>query len=324
MSTDLALFVLNASREYGLRVAQRLGQPPAAHEEREFEDGEHKSRPLESVRGRDAYIIQALYGDSASSVNDKLCRLLFFIAALRDAAARSVTAVIPYLCYARKDRRTQSRDPVTTRYVATLFEAVGVDRVLTLDVHNLAAYQNAFRCQTEHLEAKDLFVEHFGSLVGAEEVSVVAPDAGGIKRAEAFRLALSTRLNRLIEPVVLEKRRVSGEVSGERLMGDVAGRTAIILDDLISSGTTLRLAALACRAAGAKRVHAAATHGLFSARAPRMLGDGVIDSLVVTDTVSGSESASALPITVLDTSALVAEAVKRLHGNGSLSDLTSR
>ena len=111
-----------------------------------------------NVRGRDVYVIQSLYGDPKQSVNDKLVRLLFFLGALRDASAGHLTAIIPYLAYARKDRKSKVRDPVTTRYVATLFEAVGTDCVVTLDVHNLAAFQNAFRCRTEHLEAVALFV----------------------------------------------------------------------------------------------------------------------------------------------------------------------
>ena len=174
----------------------RLGIALADHEEREFEDGEHKSRPLTNVRGRDVYVLQSLYGDAKQSVNDKLCRLLFFIGALKDASAARVTAVVPYLGYARKDRRSKARDPVTTRYVAMLFEAVGTDCVLTLDVHNLAAYQNAFRCRTEHLEANPLFIAHLLPLLRDAQVSVVSPDAGGIKRADAFRQRLSAALKR--------------------------------------------------------------------------------------------------------------------------------
>ena len=157
----MTLFVLNSSRTFGEQVSLRLALEPGLHEEREFEDGEHKARPLISVRGKNAFVIQSLYADHQQSGNDKLCRLLFFIGALKDAAAARVTAVVPYLAYARKDRKTKPRDPVTTRYVAALFEAVGTDAVMTLDVHNLAAFQNAFRCRTEHLEANMLFVEHF-------------------------------------------------------------------------------------------------------------------------------------------------------------------
>ncbi len=193
---DLRLFALDAGREFGLRVAQRLGIQLSEHEEREFEDGEHKARPLVNVRGRDIYVVQSLYGDPRQSVNDKLCRLLFFIGALADAAAGRVTAVVPYLCYARKDRKTKPRDPVTSRYVAALFEAVATDCIVTLDVHNLAAYQNAFRCRTEHLEAKMLFVQHLTPLLADAPVAVVSPDVGGIKRADAFREALGRALGR--------------------------------------------------------------------------------------------------------------------------------
>ena len=125
--TGLILFALHASHDFGQRVSDALGIPLAPHEEREFEDGEQKARPLISVRGADVYVLHSLYGDSVQSGNDKLLRLLFFIGALKDAAAARITAVVPYLAYARKDRKSKPRDPVTTRYVASLFEAVGTD-----------------------------------------------------------------------------------------------------------------------------------------------------------------------------------------------------
>jgi ribose-phosphate pyrophosphokinase len=186
----MVLFALNSSRDFGEQVSARLGIPLSRHEEREFEDGEHKARSLENVRGKDVFVIQSLHGDSTQSVNDKFCRLLFFIGSLRDASAGRVTAVVPYLCYARKDRKTKSRDPVTTRYVAALFEAVGVDAAVTLDVHNLAAWQNAWRTPTDHLEARKLFVDYFVPLVGGHDVVVVSPDAGTtlVRAAAACRL----------------------------------------------------------------------------------------------------------------------------------------
>src|SRR5262249_28338277 len=183
---------------YGGRVAARLGLALSAHEERTFEGGEYKLRPLVNVRGRAVYVIQALNGDDRYSANDKLCRLLFFIAGLKGASAAGVTAVLPYLCYARKDRKTQPRDPVTTRYIAQLFEAVGTDRVVTLDVHNLAAFQNAFRCSTDHLEARQLFVAHFADRLAGEALVVLSPDVGGMKRADAFRQALERKLGQAI------------------------------------------------------------------------------------------------------------------------------
>jgi ribose-phosphate pyrophosphokinase len=201
-SERVALFALDSSRIYGERVAQRLGIRLAEHEEREFEWGHHKSRPLQSVRGRDVYVVQSLHGDRRYSVNDKLCRLLFFLGALRDASAGRVTAMVPFLCYSRKDRKTKPRDPVTTRYVARLFEAVGVDRLATLEVHNLAAFQNAFRCPAEHLEAHGLIAEFVVGWVG-DRALVVSPDVGGIKRATRYRRALERRLGRAVSSAFL-------------------------------------------------------------------------------------------------------------------------
>ncbi|MBK8740829.1 MAG: ribose-phosphate pyrophosphokinase [Betaproteobacteria bacterium] len=317
------LFTLAGSGDFAGNVARHLGVPLAAHEEREFEDGEHKSRPLANVRGRDVFVIHSLYGEPGRSPDDKLCRLLFFIGALKDASAACVTAIVPYLAYARKDRKSQSRDPVTTRYVASLFEAVGTDRVVTLDVHNLAAFQNAFRCRTDHLEANKLFIDHFAPLVRADDVVVVSPDAGGIKRAEQFRQGLSRALGRPVAAAFAEKHRSEGVVSGELLVGDVKGRTAIIIDDMISSGTTIARTASACRQLGAKGVRAAASHGLFAANANAVLADPAVESIVVTDTVPPFRLGAALrgKVTVLDSSALFAETIRRIHGGGSIVDL---
>jgi ribose-phosphate pyrophosphokinase len=196
MTSPLMLFTLNDSQPFGEQLSQRLGIALSPHEEREFEDGEHKARPLVNVRDRDVFVVHSLYADYRHSGNDKLCRLLFFIGALKDAAAGRVTAVVPYLAYARKDRKSKPRDPVTTRYVAAMFEAVGTDAVLTMDVHNLAAYQNAFRCRTEHLEANKLFIKYFSPLLKEHDVVVVSPDAGGIKRADRFRQLLSDGLGK--------------------------------------------------------------------------------------------------------------------------------
>ena len=317
------LFALGGGGEFAGNVARHLGVPLAAHEEREFEDGEHKSRPLVNVRGRDVFVIHSLYGEPGSSPNDKLCGLLFFIGALKDASAACVTAVVPYLAYARKDRKSQARDPVTTRYVASLFEAVGADRVVTLDVHNLAAFQNAFRCRTDHLEANKLFIDHFAPLVRADDIVVVSPDAGGIKRAEQFRQGLSRALGKHIAAAFAEKHRGDDIVSGELLAGDVKGRTAIIIDDLISTGTTIARAARACRRQGARTVYAAASHGLFAANANAVLADPAVERIVVTDTVPPFRLGDELrgKVTVLDSSELFAEAIRRIHGGGSIADL---
>jgi ribose-phosphate pyrophosphokinase len=320
----LRLFALEASRDFGKAVSARLGVALSPHEEREFEDGEHKARPLVSVRGTDVYVIHSLYGETAQSANDKLVRLLFFIGALKDSAAGRVTAVVPYLAYARKDRKTKARDPVTTRHVACLFEAAGADAVVTLDVHNLAAFQNAFRCRAENLEANGLFVAHFAPLLHDAEVAVVSPDAGGIKRAEQFRNRLAEALRRPVGAAFAEKYRSAGVVSGEALVGDVDGKVAIIIDDLISAGTTIDRAARACRDHGATRVLAAASHGLFAGAANSVLAACPVEQIVVTDSVPPlrvSAAALAAKLVHVSTAALFAEAIRRLHDGGSIVEL---
>jgi ribose-phosphate pyrophosphokinase len=318
------LFALDSSRDFGVRIAERLGVPLSEHEERDFEDGEHKSRPLVNVRGKDVFVVQSLHGGPEQSVNDKLCRLLFFIGALKDASAGRITAVLPYLCYQRKDRKTKSRDPVTTRYVAALLEAVGTERVVTLDVHNLAAFQNAFRCPTDHLEARKLFVDYFAPLLRDKAVAVISPDIGGVKRAEAFRESLSKATGREATSAFLEKHRSSGVVSGEAVVGDVEGRIAVIVDDLIGTGTTMLRAAKACRSLGAQTVYVAAAHGLFVDDANRVLADEAFERVVITDTVPPFRLDPQVvrdKLVVLGAASLFAEAVNRMYTGGSIVDL---
>lgn len=321
---NVKIFALAPGQPFAEKVAEHVGIALSQYELRSFEDGEHKARPLTNVRGRDVFVIESLYGEPDRSVNEKLCQLLFFIGALNDASAMRVTAVIPYLCYARKDRKTKARDPVTTRYLAQILEAVGTQRVVTMDVHNLAAFQNAFRCHTDHLEARKLFVDHFVPLIGDQEVAVVSPDAGGVKRAEAFREALSNRTQKDITSAFMEKHRSSGEVTGEQMVGDVNNRTVIIIDDLISTGTTLWRAAQACRALGARKVYTAATHGLFIDGAEKLFADDTIDQIVVTDTVPPfrlSSDRAKDRLSVIGTAELFADAIQRVHEGGSIVDL---
>jgi ribose-phosphate pyrophosphokinase len=320
----MRIFAMDASREFGTAVSRALGVPLSEHEERAFEDGEHKARPLVSVRGEDVYVIQGLHGGPAESPNDKLCRLLFFLAAMREGGAGRVTAVVPYLAYARKDRQTKSRDPVTTRYVAQLFEAVGTDAVITLDVHNIVAFQNAFRCETHHLDTRRLFCAHIVERLGGGPLVVASPDPGGVKRAQLFRETLEAMLGRSVGSAFVEKRRSGGVVSGQLLVGDVSGATVLIVDDLISSGGTMLRAAGACRARGAKEVMALAAHGLFVGDASRVLLDEQLDITLVTDTVPPFRLDPGLlgrRVEIVSAGALFAEAIRRKHVNGSLVEL---
>lgn len=321
---DPVIFSPAADRDFGTQVCAYLHLSLSAQEEREFEDGEHKIRPLVNVRGRDVFVIQSLYSDERYSVNDRLCRLLFFLGALRDASAERVTAVVPYLCYARKDRKSKPRDPVTTRYVACLFEAIGVDRLITLEVHNLAAFQNAFRMRTDHLAAKKLFVEYFAPLLQQQEVVIVAPDSGGVKRAEDFRQALSRVLQQEIHSAFLEKYRSADVVSGTAVIGNVNNKVAIILDDLISSGTTLARAAAACQAQGARQVYAAASHGVFSRDAAENLAHPALEKIVITNSLPPfrlSLDVVQQKLIVLNAAGLFAEAIRRIHTGGSVVEL---
>lgn len=320
----LRLFCLNASAEVGAGIAAAMGMPLAAHEERDFEDGEHKSRPLDAVNGADVYVIASLHGGPQQSANDKLCRLLFFIGAIKDAGAARVTAVTPYLCYARKDRRTKPNDPVTTRYIAGMFESVGTDCIVTLEVHNPVAFENAFRCRTVALTGTPLFVEYAKQNLSDGKLAVISPDAGGMKRAELLREALETALGRPVGNGLAEKHRSAGVVSGDLFVGNVAGTTALIVDDLISTGNTLLRAARAARQAGAKHVIALVTHGLFMQGAAEVIADPTIDQVIIADAVPPfrlERPADSKKLVILPAAPLLAETITRLHEGRSLTDL---
>lgn len=324
LNQSIALFAPSASVAFGVRVAAALEVPLSLHEEREFTGGEYKMRPLDSVRGRSVHVVQSLFGDTLGSANDRLCQLLFFIGVLKDAGAKRVTACVTYLAYARQDRRAEARDPVTTRYIAQLFEAVRADRMLALDVHNPAAFDNAFRCETVHLEAAALFVQHFAAKSVGHEYTVASPDIGGVKRARHFQELLQTAIGRTVHFALMDKKRSQGVISGTLFAGDVAGRCVIIFDDLISSGTTVLRAVEACRRAGAARVDVAATHASFAAEARRLFDTNGPDSVVVTDSVSLGESFSAHlngSLTVLEVAPLFAEGIRGLEQDEPPSEL---
>jgi ribose-phosphate pyrophosphokinase len=322
------LFVLSESRDLGRAIAAATGAEPAPLEERRFERGEFKLRPLVSVRDRDVVVIQSLSAGADVPIAERFVRLLFLLAGLRDAGARQRIACVPYLAYARKDRRTQPRDPVNTRYVAELLEAAGLSRLLALDVHNPAALDNAFRVPVDHLSALPMFADHFARRLAGAPLAVVSPDVGGIKRAQLFREQLAERAAAAVDLAFVEKRRVGGVVSGGLLAGDVAGRSVIILDDLCASGGTLVRAARACRDAGANAVFAAVTHAPLHEGLEVLAAEPALDGVVITDSVgesfAGRVAASGGRLQVLSVAPLFGAALRRMREHRPLTPLLLR
>ncbi len=321
---EMVIFDLEQGQSMGRQIAELLDIPLGDYELRRFDMGEHKIRPLVNVRNRDVYVINSLFGDKRDSVNDKLCRLLFFLGALRDAAAGRITVVAPYLCYSRKDRKTKARDPVTTKYVARLFDAMGIDAFMTMDIHNLQAFQNSFRCLTEHLEGKNLFVEYFSNQLKGESIMVMSPDFGGAKRAEQFRQALEEAMENKVGFGLTEKSRSKDIVKGDKVTGEIEGKSIILIDDLISSGGTLFRAAETCQQRGAKAVYAVATHGTFSQDAHLNLDQKAFKEIVITDTISHLSLDPELvqkKIKVISAAPLLAKAILCIHTGDSIVNL---
>ncbi len=324
--TESLLFALGESRALAADIAAILRLPLAPLEERSFEEGEFKLRPLVSVRDRPVFVVQTLAGTAEIPVAQRLLRLLFLLFGLRDAGASRITALVPYLTFARKDRRTQPRDPVNARYVAELLEATGLHRLVALDVHNPAALDNAFRIPVDHLSALPMFAAHAAAHLGTATLAVASPDVGGIKRAQLFREQLAARLGHDVDLVFIEKRRALGVVSGGQVIGEVRGRAVIVLDDLCATGGTLIRAAAALRAAGASAVHVAVTHAPLPAGIAALEAADTIAGIWLTDSVgttlhAGNASARTV---VLPIAPLYAEALGRMLEGRPLTPLLQR
>jgi ribose-phosphate pyrophosphokinase len=325
MNSTAVLLSLRESHELASAVGRCANMALLPLEERSFEGGEFKLRPLESVRDRLVFIFQCLAGTPEASVSERLLKLQFLLYGLRDAGAARLVVLLPYLTFARKDRRTQPRDPVNTRYVAQLIEAAGADSVVTLDVHNPAALDNSFRVPVDHLSALPMMVDHFATRLPDTPLTVASPDIGGVKRAQIFRELLEARLKREVDLAFLEKRRAQGVVSGQTLVGNVQARSLIIVDDLCATGHTLIRAAEACNRAGCGAVYAAVTHVPNRDGLRAVLASNSIARVVTTDSVGyppePQPAETANKLTSLSIAPLFAEALRRMRAGIALTPL---
>jgi ribose-phosphate pyrophosphokinase len=315
---DPRLFALSECRELAASIGQSAELELTALEERRFEGGEFKLRPLESVRGCSAFVVQPLAASDAVPTAERLVRLLFLLCGLKDAGAVQRVALVPYLAYARKERRTQLRDPVNTRYVAQLLEAAGIDRLVALDVHNPTALDNSFRVPVDHLTALPMMADHFARHLGSAPLTVLSPDVGGIKRAQIFREMLQRRMHREVEMAFIEKRRAQDVVATGALVGDATNRHVVIIDDLCASGGTLVRASELCWRARARAVHAAVTHAPLATGLAAVLAAPSLTSVVITDSVDLPHARAAAPaardgkLVTLPVGPLLGEAIRRM------------
>ena len=284
-SKRLMVFAGRASQDLGQRIAGRLGIDLGAVTLKTFANGEIYVRFEESVRGADVFLVQS----TSRPVNDSLMELLVMINAAKLASAHRITAVIPWYGYSRQDKKSAPREPITAKLIATLLEASGVDRVLTMDLH-AGQVQGFFNVPVDHMTALPMFVNHFKDRAYQgqipERLVVVSPDAGRAKLANHFAERLGATL-----AVLTKQRPDHNEAEITLLIGDVEGRAALLIDDMIDTAGTLCAGAKVVQDAGATRIFAAATHGLLSGSAVQRLRDSVIEEVVISDTIPLPEEA---------------------------------
>jgi len=276
-----------------------------------FSDGEVMIQINENVRGTDAFVIQS----TCPPVNDNIMKLLLVIDALKRASAGRITAVIPYYGYARQDRKVQPRVPISSKLVADLITAAGANRVLSVDLH-AGQIQGFFNIPVDHLYAAPVLLDYLRKR-NFKDLVIVSPDAGGVERARAFAKKLQSSL------AIIDKRREMANVSQVmHVIGEVIGRDAIILDDMIDTAGTTTQAATALKENGANRVFAASTHAVLSGPAVDRINGSVIEEVIVTNTISmDSKQEKCRKLTVLSIAPLLAEAIKRIHEESSISSL---
>ncbi len=311
---DYLLFSGNSNRKLAEQVAAYLERSLSEARVGRFSDGEISVEIGQNVRGMDTYIIQSTCTDA----NQNLMELLIMIDALKRASAGSINAVIPYYGYARQDRKVAPRVPITAKLVADLLEAAGATRVVSMDMH-ANQIQAFFNIPFDHLYATPILLEHMKKRFDGktEDLVVVSPDAGGVERVRAYSKRLGAQIG------IVDKRRVKANVAEVmNVIGDVRGKVAVILDDMVDTAGTLTQAAMALMDEGAAKVYAYATHPVLSGPAVERITRSPIEEVVVTDTIPLSpEAAACRKINQLSVARLLGEAVKRIHQADSLSSL---
>jgi ribose-phosphate pyrophosphokinase len=274
MKNSLLVFSGNANRPLAKKVCDYLGLPLGKVEISRFPDGEIDLKVMEDVRGADVYVIQP----TCPPVNENLMELLILIDCLKRSSAERITAVMPYFGYARQDRKAEGRVPISAKLVANVITAAGASRALAVDLH-AAQLQGFFDIPMDHLYAAPVLIEHFRRLE-LRDVTVVSPDVGGIKMARAYAKRLNAGL------AIVDKRRSGpNETEVMHVIGDVAGRNVIMVDDMISTGTSIAEAARACRKNGARDIYICATHAVMAGKASEKLQKAPVKEVVVTDTI---------------------------------------
>ncbi|OGS27472.1 MAG: phosphoribosylpyrophosphate synthetase [Elusimicrobia bacterium RIFOXYB2_FULL_48_7] len=312
MKNDIKIFSGSANPELAKSIAKELKAEPGKIFVSRFADGEIRVKIDENVRGKDCFIIQP----TCPPVNDHIMELLIIMDALMRASAKRITPVLPYYGYARQDRKAEPRVPITAKIVANLITACGADRILAMDLH-AGQIQGFFDIPVDHLYANPVFLHYFKSknyVSKKHELCVVSPDAGGVERARAFAKRLEASL------VIIDKRRPAPNQSSiMHIIGDVKGKTAVVLDDLIDTGGSLINAANALKKEGACRVLASCSHGVLSGDAIERIEKSSIEKLIITDSIPLRRKSD--KITVLSVGRLLADAIRRIHNEESVSTL---
>lgn len=308
----LKIFSLSSNRPLAEKIAEAVGLELGKISISRFSDGEVKVNVEESIRGAHVYIVQS----TSDPVNDNLIELLIMIDALRRASAKTINVVMPYYGYARQERKAQSREPITAKLVANMITIAGADRVLTLDLH-APQIQGFFDIPVDHLIGVPLLADYFleKGLFG-EDVVVVSPDHGGVVRARKLADFLKSPI------AIIDKRRPRPNVSEVmNIIGDVAGKKCIIIDDMIDTAGTITLAAAALLDKGADSVYACCTHAVLSGPAVERLDESDIREVIVTDSIQQPEGRHLDKLQTISVGTLVGEAIKRIHENRSVSPL---